>query len=89
MKSRAWRVALGVVIVALMAVGLSYVPAQTAAQVSIPVTGTQSVVCPSQDPVLLPVTVRATDSGPVTGRAIGATSSTTVTAAGISSTAKP
>lgn len=89
MRSGAWRVGLGIVVVALIAVGLSFVPAQTVQQVSIPVTGSQSVVCPSQEPALLPVTVRATDSGPVNGRAIGATSSGPVTASGISATAKP
>jgi hypothetical protein len=89
MRSRAWRVALGIVVVALIAVGLSFVPAQTVPRVSIPVTGAQSVVCPSQEPALLPVTVRATDTGPVTGRAIGATSSGPVTATGVSATAKP
>lgn len=89
MRSRAWRVALAVVVVALMAVALSFVPARTASQVAIPVSGTQSVVCPSQEPALLPVTVRATDTGPVTGRAIGASSTGPVTATGISATARP
>lgn len=89
MRSRAWRVAVGVIVVALMAVGLSFVPAQTAPLGSITVTGTQSVVCPSRDPALLPVTVRASDSGPVTGRALGTTSFAPVKGAGISATAQP
>ncbi len=89
MRSRAWRVALGVVVLALLVAGLSFVPARTVPLTSIPVTGAQSVVCPSYEPALLPVTVRGTDTGPVTGRAIGASSTSPVPAAGVSATSKP
>lgn len=89
MRSRAWRVAVAILVVAMLAVGLTFVPSRTVSRDTVPVAGTQSVVCPSQDPALLPVLVRAADTGDVTGRSVGATSSSRVTDAGVTATAKP
>lgn len=89
MRSRAWRVAVAALVVVLLAVGVSFLPVRSATPAAVPVSGTQSVVCPSQEPALLPVTVRGTDTGDVTGRSVGATSSSRVSESGVSATAKP
>lgn len=89
MRSRAWRVALAILGVALLVAGLTYLPSATRPVVSITVTGTQSVVCPSQAPAVLSVTVRGEDTGTVTGRVIGTSETTPVPAAGLTGTAKP
>ena len=89
MTPRLWRAAVGLVIVAMIAAGLTFVPSRTVPRTSVVVTGTQSLVCPSQDPAVLSTTVRATDTGVVTGRAIDGTTSATVPAAGVTGTAQP
>ncbi len=89
MTPRLWRAVVGLVVVALIAVGLSFVPSRSVPRVSLKVTGTQSLVCPSRDPAVLSTTVRATDTGDVMGRAVDTTTSATVPAAGITGTAEP
>lgn len=89
MTPRLWRAVVAVMVVALLVVGLSFVPARSVPGVALTVTGAQSLVCPSQDPAVLPTTVIATDTGDVTGRAIGTTSSTPVPPAGVTGTAQP
>ena len=89
MTPRLWRALVALVAVALVAVGLTYVPSATAPTVSVHVTGTQSLVCPSQDPAVLPTTIHATDTGNVTGRAIQSTTSAPVPEAGVTGTAQP
>jgi P pilus assembly chaperone PapD len=89
MTPRLWRGAVALLVVALLAVGLTFVPSKTAPRTSVRVTGTQSLVCPSQDPAVLATTVRATDTGAVTGHAIDATTTAPVPAAGVTGTAQP
>jgi Family of unknown function (DUF5719) len=89
MTPRLWRAVVALVMAALIAVGLTYVPSRTVPRAALRVTGTQSLVCPSQDPAVLSTTVRAFDTGDVMGRAIGASTSTAVPAAGVTGTAQP
>jgi hypothetical protein len=89
MTPRLWRAVVALVVVALLAAGLTFVPSRSVPRVAVSVTGTQSLVCPSQDPAVLSTTVRATDTGDVMGRAIGASMSATLPAAGVTGTAQP
>ncbi len=89
MTPRLWRAIVASLVVALIAVGLTFVPSKSVPRVAMRVTGTQSLVCPSQDPAVLSTTVRALDTGSVMGRAIGTTTSATVPAAGVIGTAEP
>ena len=89
MTPRLWRAAVALVIVALLAAGLTFVRSRSVPRVALRVTGTQSLVCPSQDPAVLSTTVRGTDTGDVMGRAIESSTSATVPAAGITGTAQP
>ena len=89
MTPRLWRAIVASVVVALIAVGLTFVPSRSVPRVALKVTGTQSLVCPSQDPAVLSTTVRALDTGDVMGRAIGTTTSAVVPAAGVTGTAQP
>ncbi len=89
MTPRLWRAVLGLVLVALVAVGLTFVPSRTLASTPVKVTGTQSLVCPTHDPAVLETTVSAADTGDVTGRAIQTTTAAPVPAAGVKGTAQP
>lgn len=89
MTPRLWRAIVASVLVAMIAVGLTFVPSKSVPTSALRVTGTQSLVCPSQDPAVLSTTVRATDTGDVMGRAIGTTTSALVPASGVVGTAQP
>lgn len=89
MTPRLWRAAVALVVVALIAVGLTYLPSRGVPRVPVSVTGTQSLVCPSQAPAVLPTGVKATDTGDITARAIQTTSTSPFPAAGLTGTAQP
>lgn len=89
MTPRLWRAVVVLVAAALLAAGLTFLPSRSVPVVEVRVTGTESLVCPSQDPAVLATTVRATDAGDPTGRAIGTSASATIPAAGVTGTAQP
>lgn len=89
MTPRLWRAVVVLVVAALLAAGLTFLPSRSVPVVEVRVTGTESLVCPSQDPAVLATTVRATDAGDPTGRAIGTSASATIPAAGVTGTAQP
>jgi Family of unknown function (DUF5719) len=89
MTPRLWRAGVALVIVVLFAVGLTFVPSRHVPNVAMTVTGTQSVVCPSQDPAVVSTRVRATDTGDVKGHSIDASTFATVPPAGVTGTAQP
>ncbi|HET7724947.1 MAG TPA: DUF5719 family protein [Propionibacteriaceae bacterium] len=88
MTPRLWRAVVALVLVALVATGLSFVPSRTVPRTAVTVTGTQSLVCPSQDPSVLSTTVTGADTGDVKGRAIQSTSTSSLPATGVTGTAQ-
>jgi P pilus assembly chaperone PapD len=89
MTPRLWRAVLALLLVALAAAGLTFVPSRTLPHAQVEVTGAQSLVCPSHDPAVLTTTVSAADTADVAGRAIQATASTPVPTTGVKGTAQP
>lgn len=89
MTPRIWRAGAMLLIVAIIAAGLTLIPSRTVTGVAMSVSGTQTIVCPSQDPALLATTVRGSDVGEVLGRATGTSNSTTIPAEGVTGTAQP
>lgn len=86
MTLRLWRAGVGVLVVLLLAAGLTFVPSRHVTATSVRVSGTQSVVCPSQDPSLVKTTIRGSDTGDVAGRTIGQTATAPLAAAGVAGT---